>query len=1097
MPADFFWFLARSLQLLKKESRENYVRLASELGTLRTSICADAKAQLVYFDSGEFVVAGVSSNADIEVVFESKAVIDLIDGKYSFEESLLRNDIFIKGNVDALERFHSARGIYLNGALRAPSFPMLLLQYRRTLEPGRIARSSTSMRWGQWDYESDQRERAKRERKDHTPFKRDPEQPPLVTIFGAGVTGLTAAHELVVRGFNVQIVEPKGSPTEEYACQVGGMAANQLGRVKVKLPQFEQLNPGFKRLDILRKERGVLMQPVQRHFPLTQRIRFVKACPKSHQWPHCADDFNIKNSTKLNRVLQILREAFEEYTKDWENQKARLRDQGFGDFDLTDVKPDILQVKILGYTDSDGFAEQNRAYSRLWAKFVKIELLRLCKNLCESDKKYECFCNFLNDRALLVEGRGAAPLGDQLDPLDRERSNRVEFLIVEQVVPGEHGFRFFPSFYRHLFDTMKRTPVFDKRGDQTLETADQQLVDTPDALIGFSNGEGLLPVKFRRFTTIQALRETIEFLKVKAEFSDRDVLRLQTHFLKYLTSCKQRRTKEAENCSLWEYIGADRVNYSDGAEVFIRETPQALVAMSAEEADARTQYNSVIQLLVDNPLERFIADRTLNGTTSEAWLRHWKDYLKRMGVKFFIGRLEGLRISQSQDGYEFMPTLGSAFPEYPEASNTPDIFPEDPKDWDKKDPKKSREKIVERLTTDPDFFLMAVSFEEASRLVWEAYSQIRNSPVQIRFNGPFEQLRQFDLYTHRRDPSTNAVNRDRDPLTGRPTNPRDPLRDISGIQYFMPQNYRFGNGHVYYPKSPWALSSVSQLAFWRNRTWPIGEYIGQVSFDIGNWYRPGSEGTTAWNSNRQHLAEETWKQASTSLETLYALNLITPQYYHLDQGISFDCGTHQRVNANPYIINVPGQWSHRPGFFGGAGAGHGGRALIWYAPPDTDSLFRRWVPAGTYMATYTRLTTMEAANESARHAVNAILHTLLEPPDPHLVFNGQGTLVGDLCDIWDPEDYELQDLKALKELDAALFREGLPHVLDIFRVIEFLEHLPEDVSIGNALEQIRRALEGQLQSAAAASLIGLDVLESAMSAHIQTMRALLHGSILR
>lgn len=28
-------------------------------------------------------------------------------------------------------------------------------------------------------------------------------------------------------------------------------------------------------------------------------------------------------------------------------------------------------------------------------------------------------------------------------------------------LPGEHGFRFFPSFYRHVFDTMSRIPVGD------------------------------------------------------------------------------------------------------------------------------------------------------------------------------------------------------------------------------------------------------------------------------------------------------------------------------------------------------------------------------------------------------------------------------------------------------------------------------------------------------------------------------------------------------------------------------------------------------------------------------------------------------------
>src|ERR1700681_3224309 len=30
-------------------------------------------------------------------------------------------------------------------------------------------------------------------------------------------------------------------------------------------------------------------------------------------------------------------------------------------------------------------------------------------------------------------------------------------------LPGEHGFRFFPGFYRHVIDTMRRTPSFDGR----------------------------------------------------------------------------------------------------------------------------------------------------------------------------------------------------------------------------------------------------------------------------------------------------------------------------------------------------------------------------------------------------------------------------------------------------------------------------------------------------------------------------------------------------------------------------------------------------------------------------------------------------------
>jgi hypothetical protein len=127
---------------------------------------------------------------------------------------------------------------------------------------------------------------------------------------------------------------------------------------------------------------------------------------------------------------------------------------------------------------------------------------------------------------------------------------------------------------------------------------------------------------------------------------------------------------------------------------------------------------------------------------------------------------------------------------------------------------------------------------------------------------------------------------------------------------------------------------------------------------------------------------------------------------------------------------------------------------------------------------------MEAANESARHGVNAILHQLVED---------ERSLFGDLCEIWNPEDYELPDLEPLKELDEALMREGLPHILDIFRTSEFLENLPDDVSIANALEKIQSLTDGQFGSTAAASLIGINVLEGAIRTQIDAMRMILTG----
>lgn len=51
-----------------------------------------------------------------------------------------------------------------------------------------------------------------------------------VTVYGAGVAGLTAAHELVERGFEVTVVEPEPNPVVPKDCAVGGMARTQWSR---------------------------------------------------------------------------------------------------------------------------------------------------------------------------------------------------------------------------------------------------------------------------------------------------------------------------------------------------------------------------------------------------------------------------------------------------------------------------------------------------------------------------------------------------------------------------------------------------------------------------------------------------------------------------------------------------------------------------------------------------------------------------------------------------------------------------------------------------------------------------------------------------
>jgi hypothetical protein len=131
--ANFFEFLADSIDLLKKESSENYLQLASALAGLQASISTGLEKRLVYFDGNQFVVTTDLSNPDIDVVFRNDVIIDLIDGRYSLEKAVLDDAVFVKGTVVMLEKFYSALSIYLQGALRSRSFPFLLANYRRAV----------------------------------------------------------------------------------------------------------------------------------------------------------------------------------------------------------------------------------------------------------------------------------------------------------------------------------------------------------------------------------------------------------------------------------------------------------------------------------------------------------------------------------------------------------------------------------------------------------------------------------------------------------------------------------------------------------------------------------------------------------------------------------------------------------------------------------------------------------------------------------------------------------------------------------------------------------------------------------------------------
>ncbi|MCA9527276.1 MAG: hypothetical protein KC549_13385, partial [Myxococcales bacterium] len=239
---------------------------------------------------------------------------------------------------------------------------------------------------------------------------------------------------------------------------------------------------------------------------------------------------------------------------------------------------------------------------------------------------------------------GCAPCG-AVEPAATD--GLLELRLVCGLFPGEHGYRFFPSFYRHIFDTMRRTPVYQGNGYESASTTFDNLVSTFQQVFA---GEGAQASFTRdRPASFEAFRREYVRMLVDLGFEKRDITRLMTRLFRYLSSSTERRAAEFEDLSWWDFlIGATpqdptpRWTFSPEFERHLKAAPQALVAMDATYGDARTQGNIVVQLLLDQFRAGGPTDSTLNGPTSTAWLELWKLHLQALGVQFFAGELKNI-----------------------------------------------------------------------------------------------------------------------------------------------------------------------------------------------------------------------------------------------------------------------------------------------------------------------------------------------------------------------------------------------------------------------------------------------------------------------
>jgi 15-cis-phytoene desaturase len=563
------------------------------------------------------------------------------------------------------------------------------------------------------------------------------------------------------------------------------------------------------------------------------------------------------------------------------------------------------------------------------------------------------------------------------------------------MIAGEHGFRFFPSFYRHVTDTMQRIPdtaSHRRTVADNLTSTDRQ---------GVALNDGFRTHVFHRKFDL-SIEEVFNFLQqtlVALGYNMRDVALFSLKTFQFLTSGPKRR-RDYEAMSWWDYVEGPR--YSPRFQRYLDDLPKVLVALDSRRADARTQGLVFVQLLQDQVSRGGDTDRTLNGPSSEAWFDKWQAWLERLGVKFrFHERLDHLALKEGAglvaDAIEHAVVDDGSGTSKPVKAN---------------------------------FMVMAVPARGA-RMVMEE-TEIHNS--WWRPCGDMWRLRHFPVKVS--------------------------FGPISGIQFFLRNEAKILRGHVIYPDSPWALSSISQDQFWdaerRLRMRRDFDVRGQISAVVGAWDAPvppapsplpaGWEhsavvGKTAKDiTDTDEFAAEVWRQLRMALNGRMAHpireltprgNLPEPLYYHLE---SFPLGPEEG-----YLLNLIGDWDKRPGTLQDNG-------LYKY-----DVAFGKFVAAGNHMKTHTRLSTMESANESARHAVNSLLD--------QVGFREDGATIYPL------EDWELLEARDFKDLDDILYDAGKPHFLEILSAFETVSGMfPCDPDANINRTEIPGAEPGALQS---------------------------------
>jgi uncharacterized protein with NAD-binding domain and iron-sulfur cluster len=200
-------------------------------------------------------------------------------------------------------------------------------------------------------------------------------------------------------------------------------------------------------------------------------------------------------------------------------------------------------------------------------------------------------------------------------------------------LPGEHGFRFYPGWYRHLPDTMGRIPYRGKRKYYEGRTVLQNLVQVDrDLLVWYDRDPiSVLMHAPRNLDEMKAHGRLVGELK-SLGLAPGEIGHFAQRMLAFVTKSDAQQRAQFEGITWWDYLDAG--NKSRAFREMMTATTRLMVAAKATEASAYTIGKLALRTFSDALSS---VDRVLDGPTNEVWIDPWVQHLEERGVVFHRG----------------------------------------------------------------------------------------------------------------------------------------------------------------------------------------------------------------------------------------------------------------------------------------------------------------------------------------------------------------------------------------------------------------------------------------------------------------------------